>query len=652
MRIRDLSIRGKLFSLIGGFALGFAAFLAIMTRTSQLERASTASVIVMKDLVADVLPPPKYIIESYLTLLQLSYEADPAAQGELIKTWERLKKEFDDRQTYWEGIALDDPRLKQALVKDSTTPAHEFFALADKDYLPAVRAGDHAKLTALLTGKLRDAYQKHRASIDDVVAAANKQSEIYARAAVDTVDAGKVRTWTIGVGILGICIAFGWIVSRSISRRIKSTVEALDAVAAGDLSRRLVDDSNDDLGKMSRALNAAVDGMSHALGEVQAVSQTLTGAAGELSASAESIASGAHEQAASLQETAASLEQITATMRQSSDNAQEASQLASGSRQSAERGGTVVTQANVAMTEIHDASDRISNIITTIDEIAFQTNILALNAAVEAARAGEQGRGFAVVAAQVGTLAQRSSDAAKEIKSLIQDSVKKVASGSALVSRSGQSLAEILKSVTCVTDLVAEMAAAFREQSTGLDQISQAVAQMDEVMQSSSSQTETLSGTATRLTEHAERLYDLLGRFRLNASAAPPARQLAEVRPSSAAAVEHARKAPARRPTPARFKRAAPIPYIEPKASHAVKSTTAAAAPVLGPVQTEPARTSPAPGSRVEPDRGPTIVRDTTATKPAGALDDPGIAAMDEAMVAAASAKGTRETLERAFEEV
>ena len=625
MRIRDLSIRLKLFSLIGVYALGFAAFITVLTRSSHHERAAMTSVIEMKDLVADVLPPPKYVIESYLTLLELSYETTPAERDDLLKTWDRLKKEFEDRQAYWDG-ALPETRLKQALVRDSTASARELFALGDKEFIPAVRAADHARVQALLEGKIRELYARHRASIDEVVQTANKESEAHARDAAETVASGERQTAVVGLGLLAICLAFGWAVARSITGRIKSTVDALGAVAAGDLTARLADDSNDDLGKMSRALNAAVAGMSGALAEVQQLSVTLTDAAGDLSASAEAIASGTHEQAASLQETAASLEQITATVRQSSDNAQEASQLAAGSRQSAERGGQVVTQANVAMTEIHDASDRIGNIITTIDEIAFQTNILALNAAVEAARAGEQGRGFAVVAAQVGTLSQRSSDAAKEIKALIQDSVKKVAGGSALVSRSGHSLGEILKSVTCVTDLVSEMAAAFREQSTGLDQISTAVAQMDEVMQSSSSQTDTLSATATKLSEQASRLQDLLGRFRLSSGPPEPA---AAARPRPDAV----RIAPPARPAPPRWKRAATAPVRT--------------APRLG---TAPAvRTADRPAVAAEPSRAPTIVRDPAAAASPTPPADPGIAAMDEAMLAAANHGSPAE---RAFEEV
>jgi len=623
MRIRDLSIRVKLFSLLGVYALGFAVVITVLSEKAKLERASYTSVVVMKDLVADVLPPPKYIIEPYLTLLQLSYETDPVQRAELLKGWDELKKAFEERQTYWQDH-LPEGALKQGLEHDSTTSAREFFAIADKEFLPAARTSDTAKMHALLTGSLHDTYQKHRAVINEVVSLANKQSDTYIADAEETIASRKIQLLFLGSAIVGVCVLFGWLVSRNISRRLKATVEALDAVAAGDLTLRLDDDSRDDLGQMSKALNAAIDSMSTALGEVQTMSHTLTGAASELSASAESIASGAHEQAASLEETAASLEEITATVRQSSDNAQTANQLAVGSRQNAERGGTVVTQANGAMTEIHESSEKIGNIITAIDEIAFQTNILALNAAVEAARAGEQGRGFAVVAAQIGTLAHRSSEAAKEIKGLIQDSGRKVNAGAALVSRSGQSLQEIVKSVTAVTDLVSEMAAAFREQSTGLEQISTAVAQMDEVMHANSSQTEALSTTASSLTGHAAHLRDLLARFRLEASSAPAPDKLASPEPT--------RGKPAAKAPPARFRRGA-----APRVEH----------PRAGRMQTQPA--APAPASR-EPARAPIVV--ASPAKPTSPEPDDGLAAMDEAMTAAALSNGKHEGDERGFEEV
>ena len=208
-------------------------------------------------------------------------------------------------------------------------------------------------------------------------------------------------------------------------------------------------------------------------------------------------------------------------MRQNADNARQANQLASGSRATAENGGAIVTSAVGAMSEINGASRKIADIIATIDQIAFQTNLLALNAAVEAARAGEQGRGFAVVAAEVRNLALRSATAAKEIKGLIQDSVQKVGVGSDLVNQSGQTLAEIVASFKRVTDIIAEIAAASQEQTTGVDEVNKAVMQMDEVTQANAAQTEELSSTAQSFAAQALELQALVGRFKL--SDEPPA---------------------------------------------------------------------------------------------------------------------------------
>jgi methyl-accepting chemotaxis protein len=235
----------------------------------------------------------------------------------------------------------------------------------------------------------------------------------------------------------------------------------------------------------------------------------------QLAAASEAIASGAQEQAASLEETSASLEQITASVRQSADNAQQASQLAAGSKDSALQGQDVVAKAITAMSEINVASAKISDIISTIDEIAFQTNLLAVNAAVEAARAGDEGRGFAVVASEVRSLAQRSAVAAKEIKVLIQDSLRKVDAGSALVNRSGETLQGIVGSVKRVTDIVGEIAASSSEQSTGIEQVNSAMTQVDQVTQANSAQTEELSATAQSLSEQSAHLLELVNTFTL-----------------------------------------------------------------------------------------------------------------------------------------
>ena len=303
--------------------------------------------------------------------------------------------------------------------------------------------------------------------------------------------------------------------AAELQRKVDTIITTVKAMAAGDFTQQVPDLGADAVGQMAAALNQGIAAVRTALEGVRAVSEELADASAQLAAASEEISTGAQEQASSLEETASTLEEITATVKQNSDSAQQARQLASGSRDVAEKGGAVVGHAVEAMGEINQSSKRIADIITTIDEIAFQTNLLALNAAVEAARAGEQGRGFAVVASEVRSLAQRSATAAKEIKSLINDSVRKVDAGTELVNRSGATLTEIVTSVKRVTDIITEIAAASREQSTGIDQVNKAVTQMDAVTQRNASQTEEMSATAQALTEQAGQLRDLVGRFKL-----------------------------------------------------------------------------------------------------------------------------------------
>ncbi|HVV83802.1 MAG TPA: methyl-accepting chemotaxis protein, partial [Kofleriaceae bacterium] len=342
------------------------------------------------------------------------------------------------------------------------------------------------------------------------------------------------RTRTLALGMIGLAVLFslfaGWVIARSLADPLRRSVEALDRVAAGDFTATLNLHRTDEVGQLASALDRATGHMRTALHNVRDVSELVASAAQELSGSAESISAGAQQQASSLEESAASIEEMTATIKHSADNARLASQVALGSRDSAQKGGQVVAEAVAAMSEINQASKKIAEIITAIDEIAFQTNLLALNAAVEAARAGEQGRGFAVVATEVRNLAQRSATAAKEIKSLIQDSVRKVEIGTELVNRSGSTLDEIVSSVKRVTDIVTEMASAAREQSSGIDQINQAITQMDQVTQSNASSTEEMSSTAQGLTEQAEQLRATVARFRISDDAADTAHEAAPVR--------------------------------------------------------------------------------------------------------------------------
>ena len=290
----------------------------------------------------------------------------------------------------------------------------------------------------------------------------------------------------------------------------------LSAVLAGDLERRIsLEGKAGFFEAMSRGVNHLADNMADVVRKVKAAASEVYRGAEEISAGNANLSQRTEEQSSSLEETASSMEQMTSTVKQNADNAGQANQLAVAARDQAEKGGSVVAQAVRAMSDINDSSRRIADIIGVIDEIAFQTNLLALNAAVEAARAGEQGRGFAVVASEVRNLAGRSATAAKEIKDLIQDSVRKVQDGSLLVTQSGQTLEQIVASVKKVSDIVAEIAAASREQSSGIEQVNRAVMQMDELTQQNAALVEQATASSQAMADQARELNEMMGKYRV-----------------------------------------------------------------------------------------------------------------------------------------
>ncbi|MGQ0646682.1 MAG: methyl-accepting chemotaxis protein [Gemmatimonadaceae bacterium] len=321
--------------------------------------------------------------------------------------------------------------------------------------------------------------------------------------------------------------------SGKIAKPIAVTAHVMREVSHdGDLTKRLHVTTRDELGDLAESFNAFLSRLAEIAVGIRGSSGNVAIASRELASVADNISSAAQTQASSLEETAASMEEITATVKQNAENAGQASRLAIAAHEVADKGGRVVGDAVTAMSEINESSRKINEIITTIDEIAFQTNLLALNAAVEAARAGAQGRGFAVVAAEVRSLAARSASAAKEIKGLIKESSAKVDLGSALVNESGQSLREIVSSVKRVTDIVAEIAAASREQTVGIEEVNRAVLQMDQVTQQNAAQNEELSATAGTLSQQARELDSMVSWFRLDGETQPPTSVLA-VRPSA-----------------------------------------------------------------------------------------------------------------------
>ncbi len=314
------------------------------------------------------------------------------------------------------------------------------------------------------------------------------------------------------IAVLGMVVAL--YVSRLIAAPVQDTVNVLKAVAGGDLTQSVRQDRRDEIGEMQQALAQMIDGLSTMVQTVRMGADSVATASTQIAQGNTDLSGRTEEQASSLEETAAAVEEMAGTVRTNADNAQQANQLASAASSVAARGGEVVNQVVQTMNGIQSSSQKIADIIGVIDGIAFQTNILALNAAVEAARAGEQGRGFAVVAGEVRSLAQRSAQAAREIKTLINDSVEKVNSGSDLVGTAGVTMNDVVMQVRKVTDLVGEIAHASTEQSQGIGQINQAVTQLDQMTQQNAALVEQSMAAAESLRQQAQRLTEAVGVFK------------------------------------------------------------------------------------------------------------------------------------------
>ncbi|MCA8378812.1 methyl-accepting chemotaxis protein [Burkholderia cenocepacia] len=391
-----------------------------------------------------------------------------------------------------------------------------------------------------------------------------------------------MRVLSIVVLLAGIGAAvLSWLtLSRAIGRPIADALSHFDAIAAGDLRRPIVVDRRDEMGQMLEGLARMQRGLVDTVRTVRGGSESIATAARQIAAGNTDLSSRTEEQAAALQETASSMEQLTGTVKQNADNARQASSLAANASDIANKGNTVVGQVVGTMGEINDSSAKIADIIAIIEGIAFQTNILALNAAVEAARAGEEGRGFAVVAGEVRSLAQRSSSAAKEIKALIDASVERIRTGSTLVDEAGRTMSDVIGAVQRVTDIMGEIAAASEEQSSGIDQVARAVAQMDEVTQQNAALVEEAAAAAQSLEEQAARLRETAAVFQLDDEAA-----------RAGAVVAVARQAPRAPSAPV----AAPA---APAAARVERDVAPKRAPVATPAR-KPAAVSAAPAPAV-----------------------------------------------------
>ncbi|BEU94618.1 MCP four helix bundle domain-containing protein [Acidovorax sp. DW039] len=387
--------------------------------------------------------------------------------------------------------------------------------------------------------------------------------------------------FAIAIGLsIALTVALGWAIIRSVRTSLQLAQDAVNAVAQGDLTHPIPDQGRDEVGLLLQALAAMQTSLTNVVATVRSGADGVATASSEIAQGNTDLSSRTEEQASALEETAASMEQLASTVKQNADSARQANQLAVNASHVAEQGGSVVGEVVNTMKGINASSNKIADIISVIDGIAFQTNILALNAAVEAARAGEQGRGFAVVAGEVRSLAQRSAEAAKEIKSLITASVEQVEQGSLLVDKAGTTMTEVVSAIKRVSDLIAEVSAASHEQSQGVAQVGEAVAQMDQVTQQNAALVEESAAAANSLSAQAQQLQQAVAVFKLAGGN--------RYQPAPVAAVA-APAAPRAKATPAVVKATPPAPARQlspqvngPKSGHAPKpasgtATTAAA---------------------------------------------------------------------------
>jgi len=377
------------------------------------------------------------------------------------------------------------------------------------------KIGEHGRSSALLFGAFADSLAPVGTAIHAMVEWKVSNSK---QDADDTqIVFRSSTTLVIVLTLVGMVLAvlMGIAIARSIARRLAVSIKVADAVARGDLTAELVPEGSDEMTRLQQALHNMVLGLRKVVTSVRVGVDSVATASGQIASGNQDLSARTEQQASNLEQTAASMEQLSSTVKQNTESARQANQLAAAASEVAGRGGQAVGQVVDTMGEIHSSSRKIAEIIGVIDGIAFQTNILALNAAVEAARAGEQGRGFAVVAGEVRSLAQRSAQAAREIKSLIADSVEKVESGSRQVTEAGKTMKELVDHVRRVTDLLGEIAAATMEQNSGIGLVNNAVNQLDQMTQQNAALVEQSAAAATSLREQANQLAQAVAIFKI-----------------------------------------------------------------------------------------------------------------------------------------
>ncbi len=513
MNLKDMKISTRL-------TLGFAAMAVLM---SLLGALAILKVTGIQGEFADVMDDRYPKIQTAGDIRMVNNEVSLAIRNLFVMSEPAdVKAQFDVIANSSKRTNANIDTLKRSITSAQGKAALDKLMAARADYrgprdkvLELLRAGqiDEAKL--VLVREVTPKQVAYMASLDELIqiqenlmtASADEVSKAVS-STISSVAALLVAAYVVA-GLLAL-----WII-RTTTRPLAEAASIARAVAGGDLAMEFAANGKNETGVLLGALHDMKTRLAAIVGEVRRNAEGVATASAQIAQGNNDLSSRTEEQASALEETAASMEELSSTVKQNADNAQQGNQLALGASTVAVKGGDVVGQVVDTMKGINDSSKKISDIIGVIDSIAFQTNILALNAAVEAARAGEQGRGFAVVASEVRNLAQRSADAAKEIKGLINASVERVAQGSALVDQAGTTMSEVVASIRRVTDIMGEISSASKEQSAGVAQVGEAVTQMDQATQQNAALVEESAAAAESLKAQAQQLVQAVAVFKL-----------------------------------------------------------------------------------------------------------------------------------------